>query len=112
MIIILIKKKKIQKNIDGKELIHINDIMGEDITKPITLQMINTYIDKFIASKISSKSLGVIKFYAVNTNQGITRDYNEDRISIVINMSKPNYLIPLYLGLKYLFLVFLMVWGK
>ena len=85
------EKNNSEKYIDGKELIYINDIIGEDSTKPITLQMIDTHIDKFIASKISSKSFGVIKSYAVNTNQGITREYNEDRVSIVINMNKPNY---------------------
>lgn len=31
----------------------------------------------------------MVKAFAANTNQGIIRDYNEDRVSIVLNMSKP-----------------------
>ena len=27
--------------------------------------------------------------YAANTNQGIIRDYNEDRVSIVLNIMQP-----------------------
>ena len=41
--------------------------------------------------KISSKSFGLITSYAANTNQGIVRDYNEDRVSVVINMNKPKF---------------------
>ena len=33
--------------------------------------------------------MGLIKSYAVNTYQGIVRDYNEDRVSIMVNMNKP-----------------------
>ena len=39
--------------------------------------------------KISAKSFGVITSYAANTNQGIARDYNEDKVSVIINMKKP-----------------------
>jgi len=35
------------------------------------------------------KENGVVKSYAANTNQGIIRDYNEDRVSIVLNIQKP-----------------------
>ena len=41
--------------------------------------------------KISSKSFGLITSYAANTNQGIVRDYNEDRVSVVINKNKPKF---------------------
>ena len=30
----------------------------------------------------------MIKAYAVNTHQGISRKYNEDRVSIILNISK------------------------
>lgn len=40
-------------------------------------------------TKVSSKRNGVIKSYAANTNQGILRDYNEDRVSIILNVAKP-----------------------
>lgn len=31
-----------------------------------------------------------MKGYAANTNQGIVRNYNEDRVSIILNMMKPS----------------------
>ena len=40
-------------------------------------------------TKASSKKCGHIKSYAANTNQGIIRDYNEDRVSIILNILKP-----------------------
>lgn len=40
-------------------------------------------------TKASSKKCGPIKSYAANTNQGIIRDYNEDRVSIILNILKP-----------------------
>lgn len=40
-------------------------------------------------SRISSKKNGMIKSYAANTNQGLLRDYNEDRVSIILNVAKP-----------------------
>jgi protein phosphatase PTC2/3 len=40
-------------------------------------------------TKASSKKVGVIKSYAANTNQGIMREYNEDRVSIILNLAKP-----------------------
>jgi protein phosphatase 2C family protein 2/3 len=40
-------------------------------------------------AKCSNKPLGNIKSYAVNTYQGIIRNYNEDRVSIILNIAKP-----------------------
>ena len=40
-------------------------------------------------TKASAKKCGIIKSYAANTNQGIIRDYNEDRVSIILNILKP-----------------------
>ena len=85
------EKKNYPKQINGKITFSINDIIGEEAKQPIKIQMIDTFIKNFSKSKISSRSFGVIKSYAVNTNQGIARDYNEDRVSIVINMNKPDY---------------------
>ena len=39
-------------------------------------------------SKTSNKENGIIKAYAVNTHQGISRNYNEDRVSIILNITK------------------------
>ena len=40
-------------------------------------------------TKLSVRKNGPIKGYAANTNQGILRDYNEDRVSIILNVAKP-----------------------
>ena len=40
-------------------------------------------------TKASVKKCGIIKSYAANLNQGIIRDYNEDRVSIILNIMKP-----------------------
>ena len=41
------------------------------------------------ASKHSSKSNGIIKAFAANTHNGLVRNYNEDRVSIILNILKP-----------------------
>lgn len=41
------------------------------------------------STKYSSKKNGIIAGYAANTNQGIIRTYNEDRVSIILNIVKP-----------------------
>jgi protein phosphatase 2C family protein 2/3 len=40
-------------------------------------------------AKFSTKSYGSIVSYGVNTNQGQVRNYNEDRVSIILNVIKP-----------------------
>lgn len=40
-------------------------------------------------AKFSTKSYGSVVSYGVNTNQGIVRNYNEDRVSIILNVIKP-----------------------
>lgn len=40
------------------------------------------------STKFSSKTIGTIKGYAANTNKGLVRDYNEDRVSIILNIIK------------------------
>lgn len=39
--------------------------------------------------KSSVKENGVVKAYAASTNQGLVRNYNEDRVSIILNIIKP-----------------------
>ena len=53
------------------------------------LQLSHVQLPNFESTKYSVKENGVVKAYAANTNQGIVRDYNEDRVSIVLNMQKP-----------------------
>lgn len=73
-------------------LIDINDLLGKDNKKPISLDTLNIPVNNFEQSKFSSKSMGIIRAYGANTHPGIVRNYNEDRVSIIINMNKPqNY---------------------
>ena len=74
----------------NNNIIEIKDLLGKYLNKPIDLNMLSEPIKKFSQGKISSKSFGIITSYAANTNQGIVRNYNEDRVSIIINMTKPN----------------------
>ena len=39
--------------------------------------------------KCSTKENGIIKSYAAVTDQGLVRNYNEDRVSIILNILKP-----------------------
>ena len=50
------------------------------------LNLSHVQLPNFESTKYSVKENGVVKAYAANTNQGIVRDYNEDRVSIVLNM--------------------------
>lgn len=71
-------------------------ILNDPITNPdeidseISLlpadQITNTTVDK---SKCSTRRNGIVKAYAANTNKGIIRNYNEDRVSIILNILKP-----------------------
>ena len=83
-------KIKNNKTKNGKYIIDINEVLGKKGTKiPISLDILNESFEKFQKSRISTREFGIIKAYAANTHQGIIRDYNEDRVSIVINMEKP-----------------------
>ena len=73
-----------------KNIITVNDILGADTKREINLGIMNEAFNNFFPGKVSTKSYGPIKAYAANTNQGIARDYNEDRVSIIININQPN----------------------
>ena len=71
--------------------ITINDIIGEKCE--LNLDVLGLQFENFDQCKTSKKTMGLIKSYGVNTYQGIVRNYNEDRVSIIINMNKPkNYI--------------------
>ena len=72
----------------GHNMYTVNDILGEDIKREINLNIMDVNFDNYFPGKVSRKSYGPIKAYAANTNQGITRDYNEDRVSIIININR------------------------
>jgi hypothetical protein len=57
---------------------------------PISINTLKQNFFNFEASKNSNKSLHFVKAYAANTHQGTVRNYNEDRVSIILNIVKPN----------------------
>lgn len=48
-------------------------------------------LPNFDPARHSSKNNGMIQAYAANTNQGVFRNYNEDRVSIILNITKPAF---------------------
>ena len=76
--------KKLNNN---QKFISINDIIGEKCE--LNIDILRLFFNNFDPSKTSRKNMGVVKSYGVNTYQGIVRNYNEDRVSIIINMNKP-----------------------
>ena len=70
--------------------IELSDLIGEKC--PLDLDILSINFNNYESSKTSSKKMGFIHAYAANTYQGLVRNYNEDRVSIIINMAKPkNY---------------------
>lgn len=41
-------------------------------------------------TKRSDKSSGIIKAFSANTHRGLVRNYNEDRVTIVLNIAQPS----------------------
>jgi hypothetical protein len=69
-----------------------NEILTNNSNEvPINVKYLDSVYEGLGTSKSSSKSNGVVKAYAANTYQGIVRDYNEDRVSIVLNIAKPDF---------------------
>ena len=75
------------ENIAHRNIVEINDLIGEKCD--LDLEIIDLPFNNFEPSKTSSKSMGKIRAYGANTYQGLVRNYNEDRVSIIINMNKP-----------------------
>ena len=42
-------------------------------------------------TKCSIKRNGIVRAYSAITNQGLVRNYNEDRVSIILNITKPEH---------------------
>ena len=53
-----------------------------------SMQTFNVNSPKIENSKSSKQSMGIIQSYAANTHQGLVRNYNEDRVSIILNVVK------------------------
>lgn len=45
----------------------------------------------YYPAKFASKKNGVVATYAANTHQGMVRNYNEDRVSIILNIIQPKF---------------------
>ena len=74
-----------------------NNIINNKKLKTIhdnTLQnLLNEKYITYIEAKHSSNPFDVIASYGVNTFKGIIRNYNEDRVSIIVNAKKPKRFI-------------------
>lgn len=74
-------------------MLDINQMVNEDPAQkeaPQALQPgLRIVIPNHEATKCSFKRNGIVRAYAANTNQGLVRNYNEDRVSIILNIVKP-----------------------
>ena len=78
-----------KNNVTSKSLKYFSN---NENKPPLTLDILYNNYPNFTSSKFSIKPMGIIKAYGANTYQGTIRNYNEDRVSIIINMNKPNNL--------------------
>ena len=62
---------------------------GNLLAAPIDLDPTKIFLPKHEPTKCSTKRNGIVTAYAANTNQGIIRNYNEDRVAIILNIMKP-----------------------
>mmetsp|Transcript_682 Transcript_682/g.742 ORF Transcript_682/g.742 Transcript_682/m.742 type:complete len:225 (-) Transcript_682:327-1001(-) len=58
------------------------------------MQNSNHGLPNFQSSKVSNKSFGSVRAFSANTNVGLVRQYNEDRIAIILNVIHPTNKIP------------------
>ncbi|KAM3141727.1 hypothetical protein pb186bvf_006049 [Paramecium bursaria] len=63
--------------------------VSKTLKKPSSPLLAIESIPPIEASKISQKAVGIVSAYAANTNQGLVRQYNEDRVSIILNLMRP-----------------------
>ena len=61
----------------------------DDIDPDALLDISEVELPNYEPPKWSNRRQGIIRAYAANTNQGISRNYNEDRVSIILNIKKP-----------------------
>ncbi|EAS02461.2 serine/threonine phosphatase 2C (macronuclear) [Tetrahymena thermophila SB210] len=81
--------------VTGYSSIFNQNSINQSNTKQPSIQNANNdlldvrMLPKIDKSKISTKQIGVVHAYGANTHQGLIRGYNEDRVSIILNMVKP-----------------------
>ena len=81
---------------DGKRSVSVKQPESIDLMSlinsnhpPANLNVLNLNYSNYEASKYSFKKCQSINAYAANTHQGCVRGYNEDRVSIILNITKP-----------------------
>lgn len=74
--------------------IDIMSLLSNQNYVPLSPSTLKMNFPNYDSTKCSTKPINYIKGYAANTSQGLVRNYNEDRVSIILNISKP----PTYLG--------------
>lgn len=70
--------------------LNITDLIKEQNYVPLSKDVLKNEFEKYESARHSAKSLTIVKSFAANTHQGTVRKYNEDRVSIILNIVKPN----------------------
>ena len=95
-------KKTNIKPLSNHDVLLYNNYLHDMITNStkhkvnLSLNILNTFIPNYDSAKHSTarSSPSNIIAYGANTYQGIIRNYNEDRVSIIFNMKPPSSLPP------------------
>ncbi len=88
----ILSKNSIPINFSEIEYLTIKEFIGKDAYQPLKIEILNSEIKNFETSKISKKNFGIIKAFAVNSHEGIIRNYNEDKVTLILNINQPeNY---------------------
>ena len=87
------EKKFKSLNFDFIDTIKINNINSNKQLHTVNTETLDKFeypnLDKV---KISHKNFGIVEAYSAITTEGLVRNYNEDRVSIILNIPKPqNY---------------------
>lgn len=84
-------EKKVKSfNFENKDSKMIKTISSMNQFLTITTEnAINYTYPNLEKVKISHKNFGIVEAYAATTTEGIVRNYNEDRVSIILNIPKP-----------------------
>ena len=81
--------------VNVNEMFHENAAIEgseEEDTRKLPLQPgTRIVVPNHEATKCSLRRNGIVRAYAANTNQGLVRGYNEDRVSIILNIVKPEH---------------------
>ena len=70
--------------------LNITDLIKDQNFVPLGKEVLKKDYEKYEPARHSAKSLSVVRSFAANTHQGTVRKYNEDRVSIILNIVKPN----------------------